>query len=192
MHELDKAPAEPGVYAWFAVPILGAADTSSGSASTAALERHARIMRPASLELRANSSFGTVWEASRIEPATRPTVASAVRDWDDAERVLFVHLLQGLLATFGAPLYIGKAVDQTLRDRLKRHYRDFERSRAGEEGRRNSFGRRAHEAGFSDDDLLVQPVAIPRDDLSAERHSSIVSTLEHFLNTCTQPRLGEV
>ncbi|CAM2341019.1 hypothetical protein [Burkholderia vietnamiensis] len=97
--ELDKVPASPGVYAWYAKPQIGAADWSKaldhngddiGEATLRSLlAKHTSRFAPISLRVRAHHAFRDSW-AGRLTSATFDRHVSALnkKDFQEEEEKL--------------------------------------------------------------------------------------------------------
>lgn len=145
--DIDKAPEQPGIYAWYAE--LGLSDEDwkpdlAGGLDRAAMylrnaiSDYSRIHEAGPLDLTAKGTYdlpfsGTLRRSSiaDTEPGVgQSTVAKRLggHDVDPAVRHLLITLLRSAVPVFASPLYIGVATN--LRTRLGDHMTDYENAYA--------------------------------------------------------------
>lgn len=144
---LDRAPTEPGIYAWYARIALSEGDWRprvqngtdvAGGDLTAALNDYVRLHQPGPISLRGLASYHLAWAgeirqqgvSDEAEPGsgTRLDLHTAEVSDDPEARQLLSALLRAAPPVFASPLYIGVATN--LRQRLAEHKRSFEAASA--------------------------------------------------------------
>lgn len=88
-----------------------------------------------------------------------------------------------VLQSYSAPLYIGKAVKQTLRDRYKQHIKNYHDA-ALEKSNKNTFGYRLYEVGLNPSELIFKYHSLTNRD-------NEIDMIEHIINRINKPTLGE-
>jgi hypothetical protein len=88
-----------------------------------------------------------------------------------------------VLQSFSAPLYIGKAVQQTLRQRYSQHIKNYNDAVSGKTDK-NTFGHRLYEIGLNPSELIFKYHSLTNRD-------SEIDMIEHIINRITKPTLGE-
>lgn len=189
-HEVARAPRAPGVYAWYAVPRIGMADTRDDRMLRLLAERLVELMAPTPLRVELDAPFGVGWQGT-AESHLKAMSLLPIEGLGDKGRASLAAALGTAAILCGAPLYVGKAVEQLLPDRLAQHVRALEDAA---QGRRvidpGSFAGRAVAAGFGSESLAVVVVPVTDPDLEPEQMADLISMLERILNQCAQPRLG--
>lgn len=144
---LDRAPAEPGIYAWYARIALSESDwrprlqkgvDAAGGDLIAALNDYVRMHQPGPITLRGQASYHLPWtgeirqqgvsDEGRSASGTRLDLHVADVADDPEARQLLSALLRAAPPVFASPLYIGVATN--LRQRLAEHKRSFEAASA--------------------------------------------------------------
>ncbi len=224
IQDVRKAPKAPGLYVWYAQFRVGKADWHeefAGSPASAqtnlldALESHSMKFVQQGMPVQVTANFSTRWSGVLEENATsrwqdgfRPDVAedsrsslSSVCSKNDSRQAL-VDLLAASFPHFSSPLYVGLAVEQTLRERLKQHSSAFlslwerpegVREMAEEMGEPTNFAERALKSGFSPDDLFCYAMAVeplPDEQLTNNDIGAVIMASEWVLNRWTIPILG--
>ena len=222
LDKADEAPERPGLYAWYGRLSVGSADwdereTKSNDISQKqllrALRAHSVKHRQQPLQLEATANFSTRWSGG-LESAfpagwidvpedfsTGAVDHSVVRATSSNQgREDFLALLTNSMPVFSSPLYIGLAIDQTLRSRLKQHRNKLRRhwdsvSRDPDYlARVNSenFSDRAIKMGFSPRDLYFYTIHIESDANEGAEVSNkeLLSSAEWLLNRWANPILG--
>jgi len=221
--EVEKAPDQPGIYVWYGKLSVGAADWDESLNATnevaqkqllKALRNHTVKYRQQSLQLDALANFTTRWtgELDAVLPGQwNPESDGTWSMESDSEitkltsnndgRKNLLHLLDTSFPLFCSPLYIGLAVDQTLRKRLKQHRSEFRRhwANASKDPEYRSrivspkkFADRAIKVGFSPADLNFLTLHI---DSEPTTHSDkcdedLLRSAEWLLNRWAAPILG--
>lgn len=220
---VEEAPEKPGLYVWYSRLSVGPADwdeSVTGSNMVAqsqllkALRTHTIKHRQHPLQLSATANFSTRWIGDL--PPTIPD------KWDDdgagtwasegdneiaratstnAAREKLLTFLDHSFPLFCSPLYIGLAIDQTLRSRLARHRSQL--LRHWENLNRNpdytiqitqpaNFADRAIKVGFSPEDLFYFTLYLEDEggtqNLSENAH--LLRSAEWLLNRWANPILG--
>jgi hypothetical protein len=140
---LDRAPAEPGIYAWYVRIALSEGDwrprlqngvDAAGGDLTAALNDYVRIHQPSPITLRGQASYHLPWageirqqgvsDEDGTGSGTRLDLHVADVADDPEARQLLSALLRAAPPVFASPLYIGVATN--LRQRLAEHKKSFE------------------------------------------------------------------
>lgn len=88
-----------------------------------------------------------------------------------------------VLQSFSAPLYIGKAVQQTLRQRYSQHIKNYNDAVSGKTDK-NTFGHRLYEIGLNPSELIFKYHSLTNRD-------NEIDMIEHIINRITKPTLGE-
>lgn len=88
-----------------------------------------------------------------------------------------------VLQNYSAPLYIGKAVKQSIRERYKQHIKDYDDAEAGNDFK-NKFGYRLHKIGLSPSQLIFKYHKLPNREIE-------IDIIEHIINRINKPTLGE-
>lgn len=88
-----------------------------------------------------------------------------------------------VLQSFSAPLYIGKAVQQTLRQRYSQHIKNYNDAVSGKTDK-NTFGYRLYEIGLNPSELIFKYHSLINRD-------NEIDMIEHIINRITKPTLGE-
>lgn len=99
-------------------------------------------------------------------------------NFDQLKQALYV------LQNFSAPLYIGKAVDQSLRKRYLQHIDDFTKAQAGIKKDKNTFGKRLFDSGLHPRQLMFKYYIL-------ENRKYEIDMIEHIINRINKPTLGE-
>ena len=220
--QANEAPDRPGLYVWYGRLSLGAPDwddretmcnsIAQGRLLTA-LRDHSVKHRQQPLEMEAIANFSTrwsgnlesalpenwndgpdgLWAGAVDSPITRATSSNPARED-------LLELLNVVFPTFCSPLYIGLAIDQNLRSRLKQHSGKLRRhwDRVSNDPDYSSrikpetFADRAIKVGFSPRDLFFYTIHIDLDDEenSKVRHDELLSSAEWLLNRWANPILG--
>lgn len=180
--EVDRAPDAPGLYAWYAVPDIGPGDDRSQASFAAALSRTVDATAPAALDLQARPRLGLEWEGT-LRPKRRADLAFP-HDNDQFRREIR-RAIATVAHFFEAPIYVGRAIDQPLRARLKRHVDDFH---AADGLASDSFGARARSLSLSLSELRVACWApgFPPDPL----HNDVLVFLERYFLSTSVPSLS--
>jgi hypothetical protein len=224
IQDVADAPKLPGLYAWYARFNVAEADWSAAFAGgdeaarqnlLRALREHAWKFGRQVMPVRAESNFSSVWngilredpdakwQSGRADSAgeafderLQPSVAT------DLSRQTLIGLLDASLPQLCSPLYIGKATDQTLQQRLRQHagryLRLWERYIDDRElperlSDPKNFAERAMKLGFSPDDLYCFTLSIDTaamDGLDPNSLPALLDTAEWRLNRWTTPVLG--
>ena len=104
---------------------------------------------------------------------------------------------------FFSPLYVGLAIDQTLKQRLRQHKKSFlelwDAAQKSAHKDRNlakarTFAERAVSLGFGPDDLFCYTLGVEAtagSELTKEDLRSVIASSEWFINRWTTPILGK-
>jgi len=101
----------------------------------------------------------------------------ALTDFDMLKQNIYV------LQNYSAPLYIGKAVKQTLRQRYSQHIKNYDDAASGKTDK-NTFGYRLYEVGLKPSELIFKYHSLTNRD-------NEIDMIEHIINRITKPTLGE-
>ena len=123
-HEISLAPDRCGLYAWYYVPRISAANVTTKADTTACLVRAAQQLRfpdlTVDLKGHLNLRFDGRIEHQHMgqEPLDRLLTVERILD-NESARSSLAELLEMTAPGFSAPLYIG--VSKNLRGRLSQH-----------------------------------------------------------------------
>lgn len=209
--EVDRAPAQPGIYAWYVATPFSPHDwkpTIEGGVDRntefflGALMRYASYFGPEVLTLQARANYSARWSGELTGPDMRKDSDETVRLRETAEQIEQRHVAVSLLCAavphFAAPAYIGVTVD--LRDRLAQHLNDYERARealrrnpdrAGELHRKGkNLGARLAGASVPLEHLSVSVLPTDLPDTAPDTARRAAETTEWFLQRVFQPAFG--
>jgi hypothetical protein len=225
IQDLSRVPRLPGLYVWYARFHVQEADWSAAFAGgDDAAGRHLlKAIREQSLKyerqemaIRAASNFSSVWNGTlREDPGAKwHTNGGDAGESDafddrlkaglttDPTRHHLIALLDVGFPLFHSPLYIGKASDQTLMDRLGRHasrylklWDRYQRDRQFLDRLTTpkNFAERAIKLGFCPDDLFCMTLAVDVGDtegLDTDAATALIEAAEWLLNRWATPTLG--
>jgi hypothetical protein len=223
LDKADEAPDQPGLYVWYGRLSVGAADWDESLAGTnsvaqsqllRALRDHSVKHRQQPLQLDAVANFSTRWSGGLGPVLPEAWDDEFVGTWTaDGEhevaratssntgRSELLSLLESVFPLFCSPLYIGLAIDQSLRSRLRQHRTQLRRhwenaSRDPDYPSRISqprnFADRAIKVGFSPADLYFYTLHIEDggNGLPDIRHDELLRSAEWLLNRWANPILG--
>jgi hypothetical protein len=225
LHHIDKvndAPNHSGLYVWYGKLTLGAADWDERviqSNSIAhnqllnALRDHSFKHRQQPLELEALANFSTKWTGSL--DYQRPDAWDDETDgfWSEKSdnfishststnlaRENLLNFLDDAFPKFCSPLYIGLAIDQSLRSRLIQHRHKLRRhweavckdTEYSSRIKGDDFAERAIKVGFSPRDLFFYTLHIETttDESSSVQQTELLRSAEWLLNRWANPILG--
>lgn len=219
----DEVPDLPGLYVWYGRLSVGAADwdeSLTGSNSVAqiqllkALRDHSVKYRQQPLQLDAVANFSTRWSGGLGPVLPETWDDELLGTWaSDGEHEIAVvtatnhgrgellSLLSGAFPLFCSPLYIGLAIDQSLRSRLRQHRAQLRRhwenvSRDPDYPSRivqpSNFADRAIKFGFSPADLFFCTLHIEDSEGNSSdgHHDKLLRAAEWLLNRWSNPILG--
>ena len=219
---VDEAPDKAGLYAWYGRLSVGAADwdereTKSNSKAQnqllKALQDHSVKFRQQPLEVEALTNFSMRWVGG-LEPALpKNWVDEPEGIWSGTAnypialvtssnpgREELLALLDDVLPVFSSPLYIGLAIDQSLRSRLQQHRYKLRRHWDGVSKdpdylsriKSETFADRAIKVGFSPRDLYFYTIHIDAegDESSKVLQEELLRSAEWLLNRWANPILG--
>ena len=222
LDKVDEAPDRPGLYVWYGRLTVGAADwdervTKSNSIAQkqllSALKDHSFKFRQQPLQLEALANFSNKWAGLLDSEAPENWNDEADGFWSETSANFFsgstssnlarkdlLTFLDAAFPIFSSPLYIGLAVEQSLRSRLQQHRRKLRShwesvSRDLEYTSRintKSFAERAIKVGFSPRDLYFYTLHIEtnnNEELS-EQDTELLRSTEWLLNRWANPILG--
>jgi hypothetical protein len=223
LDEADEAPDSPGIYVWYGKLAVGAADWDESlnasnelaqSQLLKALRDHSIKYRQQSLQLDACANFTTRWsgglnavlpdtwnsESNRIWAAQSESDVARLTSFNKGRKDL-LSLLDTAFPIFSSPLYIGLAIDQTLRGRLRQHRTQFRRhwDKASKDPEYPSriinpakFADRAIKVGYSPADLHFFTLHVEEDHAagSGSRNEDLLRSAEWLLNRWANPILG--
>ncbi len=223
LDEAEQAPERPGIYVWYGRLSVGPGDWDErrNSSSDVAQNQLLKALRDHSvkhsqqpLRVDALASFTTRWlgdlEAvipdkwnTNTEGAWIPKGDSDVARSTSSNigRQQLLNMLDSAFPLFCSPLYIGLAIDQTLRTRLKQHRFHLRKhwdnvskdpdypSRLTNPAK---FADRAIKVGFSPADLFFFTLHVEDDSETASgiRHEELLRSAEWLLNRWANPILG--
>ena len=223
LDKADEAPDHPGIYVWYGKLSVGAADWDESlnpsnelaqSQLLKALRDHSIKHRQQALQLDAFANFTTRWSGgldavlpdkwnSESDGTWAAQGESEVARSTSANtgRKDLLSMLDTVFPIFASPLYIGLAIDQTLRSRLRQHRTQFRRhwENASKDPEYPSrivnpakFADRAIKVGFSPADLYFFTLHIENEDLnhSENRNERLLRSAEWLLNRWANPILG--
>jgi len=223
LDRVDEAPNRAGLYVWYARLSVGAADwddretkcnSIAQSQLLGALRDHSVKYRQQPLELEAIANFSTRWSGGLEQALPENWEDETDGLWDGAEnhlialatssnsgREVLLNLLNDVFPVFSSPLYIGLAIDQSLRSRLKQHRSKLRRhwdSVSRDPGysariKPENFADRAIKVGFSPRDLYFYTLHIDSeaDESSQAQHDELLRSAEWLLNRWANPILGK-
>lgn len=197
----SKAPACPGLYAWYGRLNVGAADLSSPEELRRALNRHTDRHALAELDIQVAGPFEQRWRAKASNTrlsATQSGLTGPVLPEQTKELESVAALLRHATPTFAAPVYVG--VSNNVRRRLQTHQRHI-LSRLGNEAvsdepiepRDAEFADRVTRAGFSPNHLAVAVITfeeITEAELDPEHSRQLVEIAEWYINRWYTPLFG--
>ena len=224
IQDVADAPRLPGLYAWYARFTVAEADWSAEFAGgndgakhnlLKALREHAWKFGRQAMPVRAQSNFSSVWNGTlREDPDAKWRGSGAESDGDafnerlqgavasDRSREALVRSLDIGLPVFCSPLYLGKAAEQTLQERLRQHasryLRLWERCTTDRDlperlTHPKDFAERAIKLGFCPDDLFCFTLSVnidAMDDMDPDTVPALIDAAEWLLNRWTTPVLG--
>ena len=223
LDKADEAPDQPGLYVWYGRLSLGAADwdeSVAGNNSIAqkqllrALRDHSVKHRQQPLQLDAVANFSARWSGGLGPVLPEAWDDESIGTWTaDGEHEIarvtasnpgrgeLLSLLSHVFPLFASPLYIGLAIDQSLRSRLQQHRTQLRRhwekvSRDPEYPSRithpANFADRAIKVGFSPADLYFYTLHIDMAEYEHAdgRHARLLRSAEWLLNRWANPILG--
>ncbi|WP_295879724.1 hypothetical protein [uncultured Thiohalocapsa sp.] len=224
IQDVDNAPRLPGLYAWYARFNVAEADWSAefagGDAAAQrnllkALREHAWKFGRQAMPVQAHSNFSTVWNGTlREDPDAKwhaGTADNSTAGFDerlqasidsDLSRRALVGLLDTGLPLFCSPLYLGKAAEQTLQQRLRQHAARYlrlweryleDRDLPERLANPKDFAERAIKLGFSPDDLSCFTLSVDIETLGGmepDTLSALIAAAEWLFNRWTTPILG--
>jgi hypothetical protein len=220
----DEAPDRPGLYVWYGRLSVGPADWDESLAGDNAVAQHQILKalrdhsikyRQQSLKLDAVANFSTRWSGGldpilpenwdnetvgTWTPESAHEIATATAS--NSLRCDLLSLIGNVFPIFSSPLYIGIAIEQSLRSRIKQHRAQLRRhwentsrdpdypSRINQPA---NFADRAIKVGFSPSDLYFYTLHIEdgyRDKIEG-RHDDLLRAAEWLLNRWANPILGK-
>ena len=222
LDEADEAPDHPGIYVWYGKLSVGPADWDESlnpsnemaqSQLLKALHDHSTKCRQQALQLNVLGNFTARWSGGldAVLPDqwnSKPDGPGAPQDESElvkatvanAGRKDLLSMLDKVFPIFASPLYIGLAIDQTLRCRLQQHRKKFRRhwekaSKDPEYPSRivkpENFADRAIKVGFSPADLHFFTLHIENADPNrSQNRNERLRSAEWLLNRWANPILG--
>jgi hypothetical protein len=222
LDDVDEAPERLGLYVWYARLSVGTADwdereTSCNAKAQAQLQKvlrdHTIKFKQQALQLDALANFSTRWSGG-LEPAsaessnyeandsqlgtTDKLIASSTASNQTREALL--TLFDNAFPIFSSPLYIGLAIEQSIRSRLKQHRNKIRRhwDNASKDPeyiskiKPDSFADRAIKVGFSPRDLYFYTLHIESEAGKGSEFSchDLLRSAEWILNRWATPILG--
>jgi hypothetical protein len=224
LDRVDEAPNSAGLYVWYGKLSVGAADWDERETKSNliaqnqlldAMREHTLKYRQQPLRLEASANFSTQWSGG-----LEPTVPGSWNDeydgvWGGMEdhsiargtssnpaREVLLSLLHNALPVFSSPLYIGLAIEQSLRSRLHQHRNKLRRHWDGVTKdpdypariKPENFADRAIKLGFSPRDLYFYTLHIETETEINEttnlRQEELLRSAEWLLNRWANPILG--
>lgn len=224
IQDVHKAPNLPGLYVWYARFHVGKADWHSDYAGgnkaaqttfLRALQEHSMKFGQQEMSVSAIANFSTIWKGALEEdavsrwrngfdedaPNEQPSSLSLVLAQNNAREAL-VNMVSSCFPVFNSPLYLGLAVDQTLKVRLSQHRNTFidlwerysrDKDLISRIDKPKNFSERAIKLGFSPEDLFCYALCVdrlPEENLSAEELRAVIVSSEWILNRWATPILG--
>ncbi len=225
IQDIDNALDYPGIYVWYAKLELGKADwhedfsggNESGKSSlTKALRLHSEKFSQQQIAITALANFSEIWKGALEEDASarwhsdkdQPNPFEFNSDLSKAleknhTRAALISVIEEAFPFFFSPLYVGLAIEQTLKQRLRQHKKSFldlwdATQRSPQKNRElansKSFAERAVSLGFGPDDLFCYTLGIDAStdgQLSKEELHHVIASSEWFINRWTTPILGK-
>lgn len=218
--EIDKAPEQKGIYAWYARLKLGKAvydDESAGGPTVAAeqtlkaLRDHTSKHKQQALDVDALANFSVAWSGKIVSmdddfssrpDASQPSVEARLRNVLSSfnARTSFLNALQEAFPVFASPLYIGLTIDQSLKKRLARHRDQFmkhwtfsnkDAAYADRLLQPKNFAERAIKVGLMPRDLCFYTLhLLDAELLEPQVHDDLIRSAEWLLNKWSNPILG--
>jgi len=220
IENVGEAPEEPGLYVWYSKLKLGRADWDDTSPSTRgngkrlflrALKEHVEKHHALPLNVEAKTIFSMTWSgllgpdeprwlADLVQTDSEAVVDEAASS--NTNRGILYDLLGTAAPLFTSPLYIGIAVEQTLRSRLSNHqslylseWRKLESDSSYPDRiyASGTFAERAIKCRFTPSDLHYKTITFKKEvsqQLNFEERIRILKAAEHILNRTAKPVLG--
>lgn len=223
IENVEDAPDTPGLYVWYGRLSVGPADwdesiTESNADAKSqllkALRAHTIKHRQQPLQLNATANFTTRWTGDLPPALPDNWNDDGTGTWaSDGENLLakitstnetrkkLLTLLDSSFPLFCSPLYIGLAIEQSLRSRLGRHRSQL--LRHWENLNRNpdytirithpaNFADRAIKLGFSPEDLYCYTIHLggAEESENLNENANLLRSAEWLLNRWANPILG--
>jgi len=223
IQDIHLAPDVPGLYVWYARFEVGKADwhtdyvgnnLSADIAFQKCIKRHSMKFSQQEMYINAKANFSIEWNGTmkenslfRRENGTGNDHPEIILDElakvteKNHTRSALINCISNSFPFFSSPLYIGLAVEQTLKERLKQHKKAlldlWERSSHDKDFIDRivplKFADRAIKLGFRPDDLYCYTLSVnlfPEDELTRDELKSLIVSAEWILNRWTTPILG--
>ncbi|WP_041603766.1 hypothetical protein [Thioflavicoccus mobilis] len=223
--DVGAAPRLPGIYVWYARFAVEEADWNSryaGSEEMAAvylmkaLKNQFLKYERQEMKVSAATNFSSEWKGTLQEDQLAKWRIGQETDGgadgfgdklqtclrDDHSRQALVTMIELAFPLFCAPLYVGKASEQTLRERLKQHkqiylqlWERYLKDRQFPDRLREpkNFAERAIKLGFAAEDLYCYTLSFDvgaDDGLSPSDGTALIEATEWLLNRWATPILG--
>jgi hypothetical protein len=223
--DVGDAPRLPGLYVWYARFAVAEADWDSQYAGgedqaaaylLKALKTQSLKYGRQEMKVAAEANFSSEWKGTLQENQLLKWRIGAESDGapdgfgakfqtclrDDRNRHALVTMIQQAFPLFCAPLYVGKASDQHLRDRLNQHkgtylklWERYLKDRQFPERLQEpkNFAERAIKLGFAPEDLYCWTLSFDAeaiDGLTPEDSTNLIEATEWLLNRWATPILG--
>ncbi len=227
IQDVHRAPDIPGLYVWYARFSTGKADWHAGYAGgendaqasfLRVLQNYSMKFGQQEMTVQALANFSTIWKGSLEEDAasrwrkgleveascsscSEPTALSSVVTQNHMREAL-IGIINNSFPIFHSPLYLGRAVDQTLKERLKQHKNAFldlwerysrDREIISRLDKPKDFAERAIKLGFGPEDLFCYTLTVsrsPENNLTADELNALIIVSEWILNRWATPILG--
>lgn len=216
----DQAPDCRGIYVWYSRPSLGLADWDEHHTETAqtnilrAINKFTKKHQNQPLNIHATANFSIKWDgdvytknddenlvddALSSHDETNNHFVTATKHNDSRSKL--IQLMESSFPTFHSPLYIGRATEQTLHERIEQHrnsfYRHWQQSTKDPTykdrliNNTKNFASRAVVRGFSPSDLYFQTIhPSPSATMTSSEESDLIKSIEWLLNRWAFPLLG--
>ncbi len=200
---IELAPEETGIYAWYLDPVLREADLGEFEHTKQNLIRLSEQLRIPDFDLIAKGHLSLTFKGSlehdHLASGENQNFSSLVEDIleDKKKRNLFSFILSKSLPHLMAPLYIGVAVD--VRQRLKKHKEDINkfRERARSEkfdesnfDERYKFALEVVRRGIPSRHLSVFVTKVTNDTQTIDDRRKTCEGVETILNRLFYPIMG--
>lgn len=205
--ELSEISNDIGIYAWYGRVSIGLADCAEEAVFTEVVAKHSKRMTQSQMNVNVRSSFGRSWRGDipvkRIQGvgdvANGDGQANAAIPGTIEARRLLAEMFNSSIPIMASPLYIGIAVEQSLRERISQHLAGFDTCvdairRGLEIQSEDKFAKRAAKGGFKRDHLRIITMPLKTDGSTTftEAHQKdAIKSFEYLVNRWYCPTLGE-
>lgn len=194
--ELGRAPRAPGIYAWYYLPRVGPMDRDNYAYVVQQMSSAIQKSRPEALELYTDKKKKIRWRG-HVEPEIDELSLDAGQPIDETAHLIADFLKPSTLTSLLSPIYVGMAVDQTLRERLAAHTRVIDSVDSLEKADNLALlnlGERIKARSMEIRSLYIVTVPVgeyrPADIEYSESQAKAIRIIERFLLTNANPNLS--